>query len=380
MRVKLGELQKIVDRTLAEERSIDALREEISRVLGPSVITNVKLDQLAEGANYRLDVFEHTGRGPRTSFKASVMMKFIDSKSVEARRLAVRTLPVSYTSKFKNDADPSVRHAAARLLPLDSLKEMLKKTPHDDELRQITRQRYLAEAGVKTPEKHPLGTDVPGEAERLGDAVKQHPGPELSEQYYATLANKLIKDYGGNIEGQWEAPAAHRYCASVKATSHVDIDEQKLYDAIMKELEEKDDRTLERYSLKEVAQRLLESDSHEMPLYTEEIDPSRELLESDVSSAEYVKRAMSVFNVRESVMPRSLRKYRLAEGRQGEIRIPCMGKVPGARGISRVDEQALDRFIKSWNDVQLTTGEPIHIDWSHNPSGLGLVSFNVELK
>ena len=383
MRLKLGTLQKVVNATLIENKAVDGLREEVSRVLGPSVLTNVKLDRLAEEANYRINVLDRTGRSEvYSNFRPEVMVKFMNSTSVEARMLAAKVLPESYVRKMSNDASLSVRHIVARRSSIELVREMLKKTPQDDELRFIIKEKKST-GGIKTPEKKPMAHDPVDGKERLGPAVKQDPGIDLSDNWYDTLASKFIKDYGGNMEGQWQAPLAYRYCSSVKATSGVDIDEKKLLDAITKQLDDRDDRTLERFSLKEVAQNLLSEISEEdleLPIIDESTDnPVEALLYMNCSSSEYVERANELFNIKESIMPRSLRKYRLSEGISGDLLVPCVGRVPGTY-VDSIDESALDLYVEHWNSVQASNGEPIRLEWSHNPTTHNGVSFNVELK
>lgn len=383
MRLKLGTLQKVVNATLIENKATDSLREEVSRVLGPSVVTNVKLDRLAEEANYRIDVLDRTGRSEiYSNFRPEVMVKFMNSSSVEARKLAAKVLPESYLYKMSSDPALDVRHVVARRLPVELVREMLKKTPYDDELRFIIKEKKST-TGIKTPEKKPMAHDPVDGKERLGKTVKQDPGIDLSDSWYNTLASKFIKDYGGNMEGQWQAPLAYRYCSSVKASTGVEIDEKKLLDAITKQLEEKDDRTLERFSLKEVAQNLLSEVSEEdleLPLIDESVDnPVEALLHANCSSSEYVERANELFNIKESIMPRSLRKYRLSEGIRGDLLVPCVGRVPG-KYVDSIDESALDLYVEHWNSIQSSNGELVRIEWSHNPATQNGVSFNVELK
>ena len=379
MRLKLGQLQKIVDNTIAEEKSTDDLREEISRVLGPSVVTNVKLDQLAEGANYRIGVLERTGRENHFKFNDKVMLKFLNSKCTEARLLTARTLSENIVCKMVNDSDMSVRHIVARRSPVSVIKEMIKRSPNDDELRVIYREKRLEEAGgIPTPKSSPMASDVTLKAKRLGDTVKQQNVPEISKQWYETAAYNFIKDYGNNIEGQWQAPLVHRYCSSLRVTSKVNVDEKKLLAAIEKQLKQKDDDALKKYSLKETIN-YLNNDVEELPVFVEAVNPVKDLLQTTLSPTEYVKQAMTVFNIRESIMPASLRKYRISEGHNGVIMIPCNGSSPSSR-VSVLDERALDKFVKNWNSIQEMAGEPICIDWTHNPTSLNGISFNVELK
>lgn len=377
MRLKLRELQQIVNQTLSEEKAVDVLREEISRVLGPSVLTNVRLEELAEGANDRIDVMERTGKAGRLDFKPSVLLKFANSTNTEVRRLVARLLPENFLSRFKDDRDPSVRHAAAKRLPLNIVKEMFRRHPGDDELKTIFRQR-LNEAGL--PQPKPQDPHLHMYDRKLGDSVKQSQGPELSDQWYSSLAHKAILDYNHNMEGKWDEAWAQRYCASMKATSGVDVDPLRLWEEIQAQLKDRDDRTLERYGLKEVARRLREGISEEIEAYTESKDPVQDLLESNLSQVDYVRKAKSVFSIRESSMPPSLKKYRMSEGLGGEIMIPCTGRAPGNRALTHRDERALDAYVKSWNGQQAMRGEPIRINWSPSPTSLGAISFNVELK
>jgi hypothetical protein len=386
MRLRLETLQAVVKQTLAEERAVDALREEVTRVLGPSVVTEGKLEHLAQEANYQLELLERTGRSLSETFKPSLMLKFANNKSADVRKLVARTIPSKFVSKLTADKDPAVRAIVAKRMPYSTVREMVRRFPGDDELRLIAKRKKLQESGLPKPKEQ----DGPFEMyhdERLGDAGRTNDtGLDLSEQYYESLANKLISDYGGNMEGQWEAPLAHRYCSSVKATSGVEIDEQKLYKEIMKQIEEKDDRTLERYALKECIAGLRESASRDegseayMPVISEEIDPVEELVESNMSSSQYIDAATKLFCVKESTMPMSLRKYRVTEGLTGEQLVPCKATLPHKNGIRSIDERALDTFVKHWNTRQAMNGEPIKINWGPSPTYPGAVSFNVELK
>jgi hypothetical protein len=377
MHLKLKELANVAKKTITEEKITNALRKEVARVLGPSVLTDVRLERMAECANDRIDVLERTRRADDFDFRPSIVSKFMNNPSAEVRRFVARVLPEQYVARMWHDHDLSVRHAVARRLPLTKVQEMVSRDPGDDELRVIMRNKRIQEAGITLPKVEDEPFDMYGE-DRLGDAVKQGEEPEMSDQYYATLAHRLISDYSGNMEGQWEEIVAHRYCVSVKMTSGVEIDEKKLYDEIIKQLTEKDDRTLERYALKETVELLREGVEPE--IFVEDVDPVQELLSSQCSAAEYVAKANEVFHVREAAIPNSLRKYRVTEGCTGDFMVPVLAVVPGTRTISTLDEQALDRYVRSWNDKQAGHGEPIRIDWAPNPCNVGTISFKAELK
>ena len=304
MALRIKELQSIVKNALNEEANVSDLRKEVTRVLGPSVIVEGSLARVAEEANDRLEVLERTGRSRSISFKSSVMSKLIESRSVEARKLAARTLPVNLLKKLMNDSDPSVRALVARQLPTHLVKEMLRRSPEDDQVRDVYRQKRLDEAGLPTPKEQMEPFDYHGE-KRLGHAVKQNDGPELSDVFYETLAHKIILDYGGNIEGGWEETAVHRYVSSTKATSNVDIDEARLYKAVKEQLEEKEDRALERGSLKELAKRLrIEADGENLNegfsgIIEEEVDQDELRKGTRLSRNEFVEGANALFVMKE---------------------------------------------------------------------------------
>ena len=385
MALRIKELQSIVKNALNEEANVSDLRKEVTRVLGPSVIVEGSLARVAEEANDRLEVLERTGRSRSISFKSSVMSKLIESRSVEARKLAARTLPVNLLKKLMNDSDPSVRALVARQLPTHLVKEMLRRSPEDDQVRDVYRQKRLDEAGLPTPKEQMEPFDYHGE-KRLGDAVKQNDGPELSDVFYETLAHKIILDYGGNIEGGWEETAVHRYVSSTKATSNVDIDEARLYKAVKEQLEEKEDRALERGSLKELAKRLrIEADGENLNegfsgIIEEEVDQVELLMGTSLSINEFVDRANALFLIKESTAPKAIKKYRVNEGSTGEYNVPCIGTLPHAHGFRPVDERALDMYCKHWNTRQAMSGEPLRLEWSTHPGAMNKISFNVTLR
>ena len=51
MRIKLNQLQEIVKEALDEDRSLEALRSEVKRVLGTSVITTGKITEVISSAD-----------------------------------------------------------------------------------------------------------------------------------------------------------------------------------------------------------------------------------------------------------------------------------------------------------------------------------------
>jgi len=386
MRVTLDDMKRVVKMTIKEERAVDAFKNEIKRVLGPSVVTEGKVDQVAESANDRITVLERTGRAGTLVFKPSVMVPFLTHSNPEVRRLAARTVPERFLSKVSDDPSHGVRLAAARRLPPNAVSEMLKRHPGDDELRVIYKKKRMNEEGVPKPKVVDEPFDMYGE-ERLGDAVKQDEGEDdLSEQWYKTQAFKLIQDYGRNIEDGWEEMTAHRYASSLRATSGVVVDEIKLLEAIKDMLEDRDDRVMDRSALKETIEWLKAQDTRErmqeavMPIIDIDIDPVRALFESKVGSEQYLKEANDLFSIRESVVPSSIRKHRLGDENRRNVNVPVLGELPHMSGFRSIDEKALDRYCESWNTRQAFEGEPMKLSWSTHPSREGKVSFSVILK
>lgn len=276
MRLKLNDLEHLVKDALDNERLAESLRLEVSRVLGPSVITTGVIEEVAAEANDRIDVLMRTGRGNTLAFKTSMFVKLLEHPSAEVRKLAVRALPERFLVRLSRDPNPSVRAAVAHKVPIDTVREMLKRFTGDDELRTIYRQRRLTEVGAALPKELEPHLHM-YDAEPLGDAVKQDPGPELSDAWYESRADQFIQDYGTVIEDSWEERAARQYCMSVKATSGVDVDEEKLLKTIKDKLEERDDLTLERSAIKETLEYLKRQQEREMMS-----TPVMPILEDDV--------------------------------------------------------------------------------------------------
>jgi hypothetical protein len=386
MRLKLDDLQKVVKKTLDEERAVEALKQEIKRVLGPSVLTEGKLEEVAANANAWIDVLERTGRSGRMDFLTQVTAGFLDHRHPEVRKFAARVVPEKFLGRLANDSDVGVRHIVATRVPLATVREMMKKFKNDDQLRTIYRQRKLHEAGVAQPKVEPMGHDPVDGAEAMGSASKTPKGPELSESWYAQQAWNLLHDYGRNIEYAWEELAVRRFCSSVKATSLVEVDEVKLLKAVKDLIKEREDMAMERNALRETLD-WLEKQAEEQDRLDEtmipelkEVDDSvRNLVESGATPEQYIERAMALFRIQESQLPAAIRKYRLGEGNRTIAKVPMIGWLPHGGSFRAIDERALDIFCEHWNRRQQMAGEPIKIRWSTHPVDLSKVGFSVSL-
>ena len=386
MHLKLDSLPKLLDRTLVEERLGSELRVEIGRVLGPSVIIEGKLTDVVAAANDRLCVLERTGRAGGLSWEQRVTSTWISHPDVEVRKLAARTVPQRMLARLSADRSPGVRAIVARRVSLGALAEMIRRFPGDDQLRSVMRSRRVHEAGLAKPKQVPIGHDPVDGKKPMGKSSRTAEGPTLSEEWYHEQARNLMHEYGGNIEYAWEELAVHRFCASARATSGVEIDETKLLKRVKGLIKEKEDMAMERDALRETMAWLDRQDEIEMleenaiPHFNEARDPVDDLVYGGLTGEKYIEAASRLFSVQESVMPLGIRKYRLGEGNARQTMVPCVGKLPHAGGFRPIDERALDVFCEGWNRKQRQQGEPLRIEWSAHPDAVGKVSFTCSLR
>lgn len=384
MHLKLEELQQVAKKTIKEEQKHASIRDELFRVFGPPVMVSKNCERVAEAANEQLDLSESSGRVvQRGDIKTSVLIEASVSPYAAVRKVAARLLPGKMAARLLNDPSSSVRCAVAKRLPYDSLKESIKRFPTDDQLRAIARQKKLHEAGLPKPKEVDEPFDMYGE-EPLGDAVKTWSSDkELPDTWYERLAHKLCSEYGGNLEGNWEETIATRIVASHYSTTGVKLNRDKLLNSIYDCIKEREDAVLGEGSLKSIASRLLKEsylDDAVMPIVDEtRNNPIADLLESNCSSAQYIDDAEKLFSIRKSTVPAGIKKYRLGEGHHGETLIPVNGKIPGGK-MDSTTEQALDRYVDSWNKRQALAGEPYRLSWGPHATGIDMVGFNLQLK
>ena len=375
MRVKLRQLQQIVERALSEEKEADTLRHEIGRVLGATVVTEGSIAVVAESANERMDVLSHTGRQNRVAFKPGIMVKFLEHSDPNVRKLAARVVPQRYLGKLMRDGSPIVRSAVARRLPPNAVSEMLRRFPKDRNVREILRSKRLEEAGLPKPKVDDEPFDMYGD-ERLGDAARTDEGDELSQNWYDNQALRFIQDYGHTIEDGWEHKTVDRYCRSLKVTTGMEIDGDRLIKAIHKRFEDRDDRTLERNELRESVDNNIDF----MPILEDVSDPVSELMLQGLSPSTFIERATTIFGICEGRIPPGIRKHMLGEENAVWQQIPVVGQLPHGSGFRPIDERALDSFCKCWNDRQRMGGEPIVISWNTSPVQVGRISFSATLR
>lgn len=385
MKLDLKALQNVVKEAVEAEKATDAFKAEVARAFGPPVVTEGRLEEVAARANDRLDVLDRTGRTGGVSFKTSVAARYLDHTDPEVRRFAARVVPERFLSRMTNDRDAAVRAAVAQRVPLNAVREMMKRFRDDDQLRAIFRGRRLHEAGLSQPKAEPMGHDPIDGAERMGDSARSDDA-ELSEGWYQQHAMRMLHDYGRNIEYAWEELAVRRFVSSARATSGMEIDEAKLLKAIKDLIKEKEDRAMERDALRETLAWLEAQEGREalaesaLPNDGFGTDPVEQLLGSGLTNEQYVEQGKLLFKVQESTLPSAIRKHRFGEAARSVTRVPCVGRLPHSQAIRAVDERALDRFCEAWSDRQQISGEPLRLEWIGHPGDRSKVCFTCILK
>lgn len=383
MNLGLKQLQRVVKDTLKEEKSMKLFVEELRRNLGPGIMVSNKLKEIASAANEQLDIMEASGRNlDRNAFKVSVVLEAANSPHVQVRKLAARLLPTKFGSKLVFDPISSVRCAAAKNSPTRLVREALRKYPNDDQLDLIVKKKMLQEAGLSTPVAIEDEFDMYGDSP-LGDAIKggvQYSGDDFSDEWYERMARKICKEYGGNLEGNWEEKSATNLCSHYYVTSKIIVDRDKLLQAIYDCIEERENQVVKESHGANIMDHLSEEMLKEafMPVLEDLEDPVADLLEANVSSSELIERVETLFKVRKAHLPPGIKKYRVSEGLRGDTLVPINGHTPS--GFNPKTEKALDLYVDAWNKQQALRGEPYRLSWAPHATAIDMVGFDLQLK
>jgi hypothetical protein len=381
LKLKLRQLQDVARTTLNEDKAIQTLREEARKVFGPTMRVDGTPVALATRINDHLSYLEHTGADVDVRVKTSVLTALMKHPVAEVRKVAARLLPEKLALNMTQDRDAGVRATIARRMPAQIVKEMCKRYPNDDQLHTI-----LSEAVEEF--------DIHGD-KRLGDSAKTKT-IELSEAWYEQQAQRILEDYNEfssamprQIDRHWNPLAVRRYVDSVRATSGVTIDVERLQKAVDKLLEDLDDRREENYeyrtmrevkaSLKQLVNEDVSGARQVMPVISEaEEDVVKNLLNSQMSSHEYMRFFESIFRVRKANVPAAIRKYRLGEGISHDTLVPMKAYLPHGR-LDEVTEHAIDRYVTAWSDAQKLVGEPLQLGWNADPGDTSVIGFDLAL-
>ena len=355
MRLKISDLQRVVETTLKEKHEVENFCNEIKRVFGPTVIVSDDIVKLAEQANDRLSVLERTGRENSVQFNRVIAQKLSTHPNSEVRKLIARVLPSSEATKLVYDKSHTVRIEAARRAPLAEVKRSISKFPNDISMKDLYRSRLISE------EKSALEMSALGPEEDF-----------MSDTWYEKTARKLVQDYyAAGLDTGWINSAVNQVVSSNRATNRFNVDPMKLYKVVLKLLSDKEE-LMEEEALKE------SKDS--LPPVEFKKDPVVSLYESSLSAAEYVEKVNALFNVKFSTIPPALKKHRLGENHKVMTAIPAVAFLPHGRSIRYEDEIALDKYTRHWNMQQKISGEPYKLSWSPHPDAQNKISFHLVLK
>ena len=341
----LHQLRKVV----SEEKTSEILKEGIIRDLGSVINYSSKLEDVVKEANDRLEVLERTGRPHQVNIKPSILLKFANHPSAEVRAFIAKSLPTTMLERYMYDRSPHVRHVTAKRISMRKLNEMVSYYTSDDELSYIQKNRLEEK---KTPK-----SDV---------TTFKGVGLDVSDGWYDTLALKVVMEYNGNIEGRWDEIYSGQYFNAMKATSHVAIDKDKLYNAIQKVLRRKEQEALR---AEERGVRL-STESRQLTLVgrSSKSQMLTDILSSRTSSLSRVQLCNDFFSIKETILPPSHRSSRLNENKFGKSIVPIRGTLPEGHGFSYEIETALDLFEESWNRLKDMNGESLRIRWSPDPT------------
>ena len=373
MSLTLGELKKVVKNVVKNERNIDTLKEELIKTLGPTVLVSKGLEKMANSANERIDVLEALDKSYE-KIKPSLLLKFADSPSSEVRKLVVRLLPETFLKSFMRDSDPSVRASVAKRLSYNLVNEMTRRFPADEVLKQIAKTKRLNEAGLPDAKVADEEFDMYG-LEPIGAVFGDIDYPDLTDAWYDTTALKIVNTYGRNIEEQWEESTVHQYVDSM-ASMGVEVDRQKLLDAVYELLSNREEESLQENSLASLVNKLRLDEAEVMPVISETQDRVDELLSLHVSNSDYIKKFEEIFVVEytRSKNPASV----LFEG-LSTVNHPSVATL-NSSFIRDIDEKATDKYVAAWNSKNVMKGET-HYRLSWSPNFLdNTINFHLELK
>jgi len=362
MRLRITDLQKIVEQTIQEKQAIDNFCAEIKKAFGPTVVVSNTLESLVEQANYRLDVLERTGRESYISFSSKIALPLSSHSDPEVRRLIVRLLPEHAAVSFINDKDSKVRAAAAKKSPLKLVESVAKIHKNDDLLQDVLIQKRLVE------EKSALDLSVQGPRDE---------DEFLSDWWYEKTARQLIQDYGRTLDTTWVPTAVSQVCSN-RSVNRYNVDPYKLMKVVVKIIADRDSEKFDRLENAQVV--IKESSNASSDPAAEMTDSVSELLESKLSQSEYLQRADVIFGIKYASIPPGIKKYTIGEAKVGNVEIPIIGSLPHLQSPRFVDERALDTYVSYWNSRQSLKGEPYKLSWTSHVGSRNKINFHLELK
>ena len=364
MKLRLSELREVANKAIDDRKASDALIKEVKRAFGRHVDVGSDVNEIAERANYVLDTMDVRGAAFNGQIDMRVVRAAKTHRDAEVRKFVARLLPLTEARKMILDEDPCVRHAVARRMPARIVLEALKSWGDDDELDLIYHTKKIQEAAN-------VSTKL------TGDVIKQQEYPELSDNFYDTLARQFLVDYGGlNFQQNWGL-AVKRYASSLKATSGIEIDTEKLLEAIENIHEEREDEIADETHVK--LQETIDYLATQMDVLDESLDVVDELLRSGAGASDFIERVVKAYNVKESFLPPTFKKHCLGENAGKVTFIPQRASTPHGKAMTERDERVLDRFVEAWNKRQALCSEPLKLSWYINPCDASSAGFSIKL-
>ncbi len=373
MQLRLEQLRAATTQIIKQMKTSDILRSEIKKIFGVKVNVNQSLHQVIKEVNDLLLTPQYFNR--QIDFSTSLAIKLSKHENDSCRLLASRVLPPKLAESLSHDKCVEVRYSVAYKASPKILDEMLMKWSNDDQLQYIAETRNLVKEELDSKMK----------------SLRQWEGLELTDEWYHTQAKKLIQKYLNNIEYCWEELAVRQFANAQKTTAHVEIDEKKLYDTIMKIIEDREDERLEALNadplkenpLKETLDwlRMGGHKDNEPKIQVLEFkdDLVKDLVESQLASVEYVSRFNKLFLVKEAIVPASLKKNEISESKV-LTKVPVNAMCP-EKTIRTIDERALDKYVRAWNDVQASkSADRIKIEWNYSQTSPGAITFGSILR
>lgn len=355
MNIKLQQLKDVVVRAKENEKFSIALKEEVTRVTNAAVLVEERdLGDICDEALDHLSTNQRFGR-ESGKIKTSVLLKMVEHTDSRVRRLAARMLPEGQLYRLVSDVNYAVRYEVANRVTITELKNMIRRHPSDDGLQTIYKNR-IAEA----KEDGMLWSS----GKKLGAIAKQNEEPLLSDGWYQNLANIIYNDIGRSINNNPMYNMARQFAQHSKASFGVDINVDKLVDALTDVIEAHEDAVVDRSGLKEAVNHLNElSFLQETIIWTPaDLDSVEDLLESRVSGNEYIERAEQIFSIQLEGPNRSQTKLLLREGIDTIDNVPVTG-ILQVETIRAIDEKALDRYVGFWNKQQILEGNTLRLGW-----------------
>jgi hypothetical protein len=136
-------------------------------------------------------------------------------------------------------------------------------------------------------------------------------------------------------------------------------------------IDEKEDNALLDFEEKKLKKLYKLRENHEEMLES----TLKGLLTSSISQQHFVSTFNEIFDVKQSFLPPTIRKYVSSSG----MSLPVKATIPNNESAVLI-ERALDSYVKNWNDQQALRGDPIKISWSYDQMNTNKVSFSAELR